>query len=112
MITDLSLSAIETWKLYRGRAECENLIKKLKYEFGPESLVIRDFWAKEAGLTVVVLAYNLMCAFRQAVSRQKAHQPLSMLQNRITAIGEYWWANKEGDQKSTLNIIIARKRRP
>lgn len=30
MVTDLKLSALEIWRLYRGRANCENRIKELK----------------------------------------------------------------------------------
>ena len=38
MITDLSLPAIEIWRLYRGSADCENRIKELKYDFEPRQL--------------------------------------------------------------------------
>ena len=34
MLTDLSLPALEVWRLYRGRADCENRIKELKADFG------------------------------------------------------------------------------
>ena len=112
MITDLSLPAIEIWRLYRGRADCENRIKELKYDFGLDSFVMRDFWATEAALSVVMLAYNLMSVFRQAVIRQKAHQTLSTLHHKVLAMGAYWGADKEGDQKPTLNLAVARKRRP
>jgi hypothetical protein len=59
-----------------------------------------------------MLAYNLMSVFRQAVIRQKAHQTLSTLHHKVLAMGAYWGADKEGDQKPTLNLAVARKRRP
>ena len=37
MVTDLKLSALEIWRLYRGRANCESRIKELKYDFGADS---------------------------------------------------------------------------
>ena len=104
--------AIEIWSLYRGRADCENRIKELKYDFGLDSFVMRDFWATEAALSVVMLAYNLMSVFRQAVIRQKAHQTLSTLNHKVLAMVAYWGADNEGDQKSTLNLTVVRKRRP
>ena len=113
MITDLSLAAAEVWRLYRGRADCENRIKELKYDFGLDSFVLRQFWATEAALSVVMLAYNLMSMFRQAVIRQKSHQRLPTLHHTVLAIGAYWSHDKgKTDQKPRLNLAVARRRRP
>jgi len=112
MITDLGLAAIEIWRLYRGRADCENRIKELKYDFGLDSFVMRNFWATEAALSVVMLAYNLMSVFRQAVIRQKSHQTLSTLHHKVLATGAYWGSEKEISERPTLNLAVARKRRP
>jgi hypothetical protein len=112
MITDLGLPAIEIWRLYRGRADCENRIKELKYDFGLDSFVMRNFWATEAALSVVMLAYNLMSVFRQAVIRQKSHQTLSTLHHKVLAMGAYWGGGKEEGERPTLNLAVARKRRP
>jgi hypothetical protein len=59
-----------------------------------------------------MLAYNLMSVFRLAVIRQKTHQTLSTLHHKVLAMGAYWRADKEGDQKPTLNLAVAQKRRP
>lgn len=59
MLTDLSLPALEVWRLYRGRADCENRIKELKADFGLGSFCLRDSWASEAALGVTMLAYKL-----------------------------------------------------
>lgn len=69
MATDLQLEDSEIWVLYRKRADCENRIKELKEDFGLSSFVLRDFWGTEAGLTICILAYNLMSMFRQYVLR-------------------------------------------
>ena len=112
MITDLGLAAIEIWRLYRGRADCENRIKELKYDFGLDSFVMRNFWATEAALSVVMLAYNLMSVFRQAVIRQKSHQTLATLHHKVLAMGAYWGSGKEESERPTLNLAVARQRRP
>jgi len=54
MLTDLTIPALEVWRLYRGRADCENRIKELKADFGLGSFVLRDFWATEAALAVLM----------------------------------------------------------
>lgn len=69
MVTDLSLPAVEVWRLYRGRVDCENRSKELKVDFGLDNFVLRDFWATEAALGVAMLGYNLMSVFRHAVLR-------------------------------------------
>ncbi|MGE5300239.1 MAG: transposase [Acidobacteriota bacterium] len=58
------------WKIYRMRADAENRIKELKYDFGADSFNIKNFSATEATMNFVMLAYNLMSLFRQVVSGQ------------------------------------------
>ena len=55
-----------------GSADCESRIKERKYDFGGERFNIKDFWANEAALLTVMLAYNLMSLFRQGVLRSNA----------------------------------------
>jgi hypothetical protein len=54
------------WRMYRGRADCENRIKELKYDFAAENFNMKGFWATEAALNTIMLAYNLMSLLRQA----------------------------------------------
>jgi IS4 transposase len=63
----MDLPAEVVWRTYRGRADCENRIKELKYDFGADSFNMKDFWATEAALNTVMLAYNLMSLFRQVL---------------------------------------------
>ena len=37
LVTDLKLPALVIWRTYRGRADCENRIKELKYDFAADS---------------------------------------------------------------------------
>ncbi len=80
LVADLDLPAPEIWRLYRGRADCENRIKELKYDFAADSFCLNDFWATEACLNVALLAYNPMSLFRQAVRRA------AVLQNGAKAV--------------------------
>mgnify|MGYP003524810993 FL=1 len=72
LVTDLDLSATVIWRMYRGRADCENRIKELKYDFAADSFCMKDFWATEATLNTVMLAYNLMSLLRQALLKTSA----------------------------------------
>ena len=74
LVTDLDLPAQAVWRLYRGRADCENRIKELKYDFAADSFCLNDFWATEACLSIAMLAYNLMSLFRQAVLKTAVAQ--------------------------------------
>lgn len=111
MTTDLTLPAVEIWRLYRGRADCENRIKELKADFGLDSFVLRDFWATQAALSVAMLSYNLMSVFGHAVLRQKVHHTLSTLHHKVLAVGAYW-DTPSTDSKPTIRLAIAKKRRP
>ena len=70
LVTDLNLPALQIWRMYRGRADCENRINELKYDFAAGSLNLRDFWATEAALHTVMLAFKLMSMFRQVLLKQ------------------------------------------
>jgi hypothetical protein len=111
MVTDLTIPAVEVWRLYRGRADCENRIKELKADFGLDSFVLRDFWATEAALSVAMLSYNLMSVFRHAVLRQRVHHTLSTLHHKVLAVGAYWDKPNE-DSKPSIRLAIAKRRRP
>lgn len=111
MLTDLSIPALELWRLYRGRADCENRIKELKADFGLDSFVLRDFWATEAALGVSILSYNLISVFRHAVMRQKVHHTLSTLHYQVLAVGALW-DDSANSTKQTFRLAVARKRRP
>lgn len=103
LVTDLKLAPAEIWRLYRGRADCENRIKELKYDFGVDSFCLRDFWATEASLNMAMIAYNLMSLFRQAAMRAtvkrkgveaELHQTLRTLRYQVFAKPAY--TGKEG----------------
>jgi hypothetical protein len=107
-ITNLTLPAQQVWTLYRQRADAENRIKELKYDFGFDSFNIQSFYGTEAALNMVMMAYNLMSLFRQVVMGSKIQPKLSTLRYRLFAIGAY--IVKDGNTR-ILKLSLAMKRR-
>ena len=106
--TNLEFSCVEVWRLYRGRGDAENRIKELKYDFGFDSFNLKDFYATEAALTFVMIAYNLMSIFRMFVLQEKTQRTLTSLRYRVFAIGAYFTKVKG---RLVLNIALHKKRR-
>jgi hypothetical protein len=102
------LPSQQIWTLYKQRADAENRIKELKYDFGFGSFNIASFYGTEAALNMVMLAYNLMSLFRQVILQEKTQANLSTLRYRIFAIGGYMI--KEGNTR-LLKLSLAMKRR-
>lgn len=67
LVTNLpaSISPLEVWLEYNGRAGIENVIKELDYGFGLSKLCCKKFWATEAALSLAVLTYNLSVLFQR-----------------------------------------------
>jgi len=107
-ITNMDLPAKTIYDLYRNRAEAENRIKELKEDFGAESFVSKNFWATEAALNLVMMAYNLMSLFRQGVLGGKIETQLKTLRYKVFAIGGYMI--KRGNNR-ILKLSLAMKRR-
>lgn len=107
-ITSLDLSAELVWELYKKRADAENRIKELKYDFGAGSFNMQGFFATEAALNVVMMAYNFISLFRQVILRSGVNHQLKTLRYRIFNIGGY--LTKNGSQR-VLKLSLAMKRR-
>ena len=107
-VTNMKLSAPEIWRIYRGRGDAENRIKELKYDFGFDSFNIKDFFATEAALIFVMIAYNLMSLFRMFILQEKTQKTLSTLRYRTFAIGAYF---EKINNNLVLKIALNKKRR-
>ena len=94
--------------MYRNRADAENRIKEVKYDFGAESFNSKSFWATEAALNFVMLAYNLMSLFRQAVLGTKVQHFMKTLRYKVFGIGAYMVKN--GNSR-ILKLSLVMKRR-
>ncbi len=107
-VTNLTLSAAEIWRVYRHRAEAENKIKELKYDFGFDSFNMHSFYGTEAALNFVMLSYNLMSLFRHFILNSDIQRRLSTLRYTTFAIGAY--LIREGNQ-IILKMALPLKRR-
>jgi hypothetical protein len=115
LVTNTTLPAQEVWRTYRGRADCENRIKELKYDFAADSFCLKEFWATEASLTMVMLAYNFMSLFRQIALRHSlvsggkdVQHTLNTLRLKLFAKAGY--VGTEG-RKQVLKLAVAMRQR-
>ena len=107
-VTNLDLPAEQIWLSYKDRADAENRIKELKYDFGLESFCMDKFWATEAAFRTIMIAYNLMSLFRQVVLQSTSQATLSTLRFKCFALGS--WISKHAG-KTTLNISAMGEKR-
>lgn len=55
---------LTVWRYYNGRADCENVIKRLPSGFALPMLCLQTFWASKAALSLAMLPYKLMVLFQ------------------------------------------------
>ncbi|MCX7649401.1 MAG: transposase [Flavobacteriales bacterium] len=107
-ITNLTLPPQLVWENYRMLADTENRIKELKYDFGAGSFNLKDFYATEAALNFVMMAYNFVSLFRQVVLNTKVHEQMKTLRYRVFGIGGNIAQN---GSRRILKLAWAMKRR-
>lgn len=107
-VTNTKLSAPLVWELYRKRGDAENRIKELEYDFGADNFCMQDFYATEAALRSVMLAYNLMALFKLTALQSKVNQRLTTIRLKCFSIGS--WIVKSG-RKEILKMSVAVKNR-
>ncbi len=96
------------WLTYRHRAEAENQIKELKYDYGIEGFCFHDMDATEFAFRWVLVAYNLMSYIRNAIVVSKVKHTLSTLRYNCIAIGAYLVTS--GRQKKLMLAVNGKKR--
>ena len=75
LVTNLpaSVNALEVWRTYNGRAGIEGVIKELRHGYGLQQFCCQNFWATEAVLSMVVMAYNLVVLFERFLGWTQRH---------------------------------------
>ena len=71
--------------------------KRFWEDFGADSFNPEDFFASEAALNFVMMGYNLMSLFRQAILQGKTQHQLKTFRYRVFAIGSY--ITKNGNEE-------------
>jgi hypothetical protein len=85
-ITTLKLSSADVWRLYRQRANCENRIKELKYDYGLDKMNQASFDGTEATLMLMTVAYNFLSLFKQMIMGENVRHRLKTLRHKMLAI--------------------------
>jgi hypothetical protein len=74
IVTTLERPAIEVWRFYNGRADCENRLKELKHDYGADGFCLNAFDGTEAVFRLICALYNLVAAFKTDVTHDCAAQ--------------------------------------
>ena len=83
------MSAIDVHKKYNERGDSENRIKELKYDYAIDGFGLSQFGAMEAAFRFIMVDYNLMAIFKQAVLDTKGYKYLSTIKFQCIALGSY-----------------------
>lgn len=102
-----TVSALEVWRRYNGRADIENRIKELGSQFGLKGLCCRSFWATEAACHLAICAYNL-CVSLQRRLDQPQRAELMTLRWRLFSCAAVFSRAKG---KRTLKLAVATAQR-
>lgn len=64
LVTNLGLNPESVWYFYRGRADIENRIKELKYDFSLSQIPTRVFLANQGHMQLLLMDYDLFRWFQ------------------------------------------------
>jgi hypothetical protein len=108
-ITNQMLPAEQIWQQYKGRADAENRIQELKYDFGLEGFSMKEFYATEAAMRFITVAYNLMSLYKHVTTQTTVQQRLHTIRINCFAVGG--WIVKQGN-KRILKLAVRIEKRP
>lgn len=94
-VTNLALPAKIVYDSYWGRADSENRIKELKYDFSIDDFVSHNFWATEACGNFIVMAYNFMSLFRHALINSDKKKFLKTIRYELISTPAYLGKKKD-----------------
>jgi hypothetical protein len=86
VVTTRTEPALEVWRFYNGRGDCENRIKELKYDYNAAGFCLQNFHGTEAVLRLICFTYNLMSVFKARVLRDM-RMTLGTIRTRVFVIG-------------------------
>lgn len=107
-VTNLDLPADQIWSIYKLRADCENRIKELKYDFGADQFCLKSFWATEAAFRFIMVAYNLMSLFRHIAIQSSRLSTMRTIKAYCFALGA--WISNHSNRR-VLKISLPVKKR-
>ena len=95
--------------MYRGRADSENRIKELKYDFSVDKFVSDNFWATEACGNFIVMAYNFLSLFRHALINSDKKKFLKTIRYELISTPAYLSRSKDKHVLYLARSLKARK---
>ena len=108
-ITDMDLPMKAIYDMYRGRADSENRIKEIKYDFSVDKFAVHSFWANEACASFIIMAYNLYALFRLVLTNNKKHPFLKKIRYELLAIPGYLRKSKNKQVLYLARSMTTRK---
>ncbi len=107
-VTNSELSMVEVHRKYNQRGDSENRIKELKYDYGMDGFALQNFGAMEAAFRFIMVAFNIMTIFKQAIMSSPKNHRLSTIKFQCIAIGSYLIRNS---RKIKMKLSAEGKRR-
>jgi hypothetical protein len=86
IVTTLSFPALELWRFYNGRGDCENRIKELKYDFNGDGFCLQSFNGTEAVFRLNCFLFNLVSDFKRVVLHDMT-LTLSTIRSKVFVVG-------------------------
>jgi hypothetical protein len=87
IVTNLNLTALNTWKFYNGRAAVELIIKELKGDYPLAKIPTKHFAANEAYFHILLFSYNLVNWFKRlCLPKDVQTVTLNTLRSRLLLI--------------------------
>jgi hypothetical protein len=86
IVTTLATPAVEVWRFYNGRGDCENRIKELKYDFNGDGFCLQSFNGTEAVFRLNCFLFNLVSDFKRVVLHDMT-LTLSTIRAKVFVVG-------------------------
>jgi hypothetical protein len=105
-VTNIDLPVDQIYNIYNTRADAENRIKELKYDFGIDNFCLKEFYATEASFRFIMIAYNILALFKHMIIN--SNMQLKTLKAYCFALGS-WITNHS--RNKVLKISLPNKKR-
>ena len=108
-VTNMALPMKVIYDTYRGRADSENRIKEIKYDFSVDKFTVHGFWANEACANFIIMAYNLYSLFRLVMTNNQSHPFMKSIRYSLLAIPGYIRKSKDKKVLYLARSLTTRK---
>lgn len=107
IFSNLEMLPEDIWRFYRQRANLENRIRELKWDYGIDGFCMKKFFATEAAFQMICFTYNLMQQFQKELGF-KMKKTLGVIRMMVLSCGAELGRN---GRDLVLRLSVTRKRR-